>query len=51
MEKTISVSISLPESLKQKIDKISETEDRSRSIVITRLIKLALEDYEDGAYK
>lgn len=51
MEKTISVSISLPESLKKKIDNISETEERSRSIVIARLIKLALEEYENGAYK
>ena len=51
MKKTTSVSLSLPESLKDKIDKISEAEERSRSIVITRLLKLALEDYENGSYK
>lgn len=51
MEKTENISISIPKDLKEKINKIAEAEDRTRSAVIIRLIKVALEEYEHGAYK
>lgn len=45
MNKTEQITISVPVELKKQIDKISEIEERSRSTVISRLLKLALKDY------
>lgn len=45
MNKTTQLTISIPKELKEEIDKISEIEERSRSTVISRLLKLALKDY------
>ncbi len=47
MKKTEQLTISVPVELKKEIDKISEVEERSRSTVISRLIKLALKDYKN----
>ena len=46
MNKTTQLTISVPTELKDEIDKISQIEERSRSTVISRLLKLALKDYK-----
>lgn len=47
MNKTTQITISIPLELKDRIDEISEKEERTRSAVIARLIKSALKEYSN----